>query len=70
MGRSGRSGRPRLEDSRRKDSRVNVRMTANELAALDELCVYCNCERASCIRLLITKMHDDIFGGETDASNS
>lgn len=63
-------GRPRLEAGVRKDKQVRIRMNNDEIDALDELCVYCNCDRAVLIRTLITKIHDDIFGGEANASNS
>lgn len=63
-------GRPRLKDDVRRDRQVNIRMNDKEVEALDELCVYLDCDRMSVIRSLITKLHDDIFVGEANASNS
>lgn len=62
-------GRPRLEDDVRRDRQINIRMNDNEIEALDELCVYLDCDRVSLIRSLITKLHDDIYGGEANASD-
>lgn len=58
------TGRPKIEDSDKRDVRIQLRMNEKEADALDELCVYFKCDRSSLIRSLVSKIHSDIYGGD------
>lgn len=57
-------GRPKAEDDKRRDVRIQVRMNEEEAASLDELCAKFNCGRSSFIRSLVSKVRNDISGGD------
>ena len=63
-------GRPKMNSGEKRDNIITVKMSDREVGSLTELCNYFDCDRSSMLRALITHVHDDIYGGETDASNS
>lgn len=63
-------GRPKMNNGEKRDNIITVKMSDREVGSLTELCNYFDCDRSSMLRALITQVHDDIYGGETDASNS